>query len=456
MGLVLASSESLDSDLSSSFLTEHRHFQGRPHLNPRAKHPRRPFHWSQPKSLTRHDLAAAADLSPSQYSSHRDPLPHHLTLYHANLARHRTPRPNDPYSSDTAQSRRTHQSSSRKRSKFDSAEGIALARAQDVQLPGEDRRPPSLERQDAFRDGSTAKRKRGDGSESSQESQESQREVEELYRMGLLYDDEHLRGEGFSLGSIAREREGEVVWNVRYRPEKRRGRAVRRDSQGGFQELNLALSFARLGEDEALRAWLVRDEEEEEEEEEGEEGEGGIFRMERIVETCAGDVDESRDAVEETIEERIARIKSTIAATLNFDCPVQDEEMTGVEEQDMAVTPVETVTNETIDQRVTRIKSELGALYQKKIEEQSATTNTAEEDFNERDEAYYQDLIVRFEKLKRRPTAQEANNDDNNNDDWAFLDMALDGPSGNDTTTAIPVDIEVADDTWIMLGSDGS
>ena len=122
---------------------------------------------------------------------------------------------------------------------------------------------PSLERGDAFWDGRACKAKRKrefasrDGSQERTESQQSREEVEELYRMGLLYDDERVRGEGFSLGGLQRERDGvgEVVWNVRYRPVGRRGRAlVRRERDNvGFEGLSLALSFTRLREDEALR-----------------------------------------------------------------------------------------------------------------------------------------------------------------------------------------------------------
>jgi len=473
MGLVLAQSESFDSDLAPSFLTEHRHFQSRPHLNPHAKHPRRPFHWSNLKSLTRHELAAGS--SSSQTPS--PPPPHHLALYHANLARHRTPRYNDPS---------THQFSSRKRDQFiDSDEGIALARAQDVKLPGEARRMPSLEREDAFWDGRTCKPKRKresylDSPGSSQErteSQQSQEEVEELYRMGVLYDDEQLRGEGFSLGRLQRERPPaqEAMWNVRYRPAKRRGRAVRRGSEVRFEGLNLALSFARLGEDEALRGWLVGDEggdQGEEGEDEDEDEGGGIFLMEG-VETYAAvatrarevsthtEVDESADVVDNTIEERVQRIKKRVAELTGDEYTgrgAEDEDEQAVEKKDTSVASVESVT-ETVDERVARIKSELGALYQKRVEEKSAA-EAVEDNAENTDAAYYhyQDLITRFEKLKRNavPTVQEAeNNNDDNNDDWALLDLILDG-SNADTTATAPVDTCDADDTWIMLGSNGS
>lgn len=80
-------------------------------------------------------------------------------------------------------------------------------------------------------------------------------EDEELYRRGILYDDEHLRGEGFSLGEIMHDTP--VVWNVRYRPAKRRGG---RAEGGEFEGLELALSFARLVDDEAVAKWLMRPE----------------------------------------------------------------------------------------------------------------------------------------------------------------------------------------------------
>lgn len=87
------------------------------------------------------------------------------------------------------------------------------------------------------------------------EAEAEAREIDELYRMGLLYDDEYERGEGFSLARIERE---EPVYSVRVRPTKR-GRAapVRRDWELDDASLAVDLAFSAFAEDEALAAWLI-------------------------------------------------------------------------------------------------------------------------------------------------------------------------------------------------------
>ncbi|AEO68638.1 uncharacterized protein THITE_2130362 [Thermothielavioides terrestris NRRL 8126] len=136
------------------------------------------------------------------------------------------------------------------------------------------RRPPSLERQDAFRDERTAKRRRESGAESvsgnlegeetdqrcfgrsrgerDYEEEQEAAEVAELYRLGLLYDDEHERGEGFSLASIVRP---EPVYSLRVRPARKKGG---RDA-GAEQNfaLSVDLAFSAFGEDETLAGWLL-------------------------------------------------------------------------------------------------------------------------------------------------------------------------------------------------------
>ncbi|KAK4097626.1 hypothetical protein N658DRAFT_518506 [Parathielavia hyrcaniae] len=150
----------------------------------------------------------------------------------------------------------------------------------DVSSDGRQRRPPSLERQDAFRDEKTVKRQQRrcswDDDETSSpslrrattttrtgfptrvsrttsEEDDDAREIAELYRMGLLYDDEHERGEGFSLGQIVLE---EPVYPVRVRPARRRGREKSFGSGSG-PSLKVDLAFSALAEDEALARWLV-------------------------------------------------------------------------------------------------------------------------------------------------------------------------------------------------------
>lgn len=255
MGLVLPNPS--DPDFLDTYLTSHRHLPSRdPFSNPRAKHPRRPFAWSQWKNLTRHERLAQAD--PEVSAS--PPRPHHLTLYNANLARHRQPRSPSARSSPSQAGHAYYPS--------DIAEGHLVALSE-VPLPGElpvtyHRRPPSLSREDAFRDARTSRKR---------PSPSLYADDEELYRLGLLYDNEHERGEGFSLDKIVHE---EMVWEVR--PAKR-GRNMKRNGRkdasmnnlnkgvGGngqdFCALELALSFAALGEDDALAAWLLKPGEEE-------------------------------------------------------------------------------------------------------------------------------------------------------------------------------------------------
>jgi hypothetical protein len=139
-------------------------------------------------------------------------------------------------------------------------------------------RPPSLERQDAFREEKTvkAKRRRGRGRPSTTASAATWTEDEqhspvhlgagdldasetaELYRMGLLYDDEHERGAGFSLDAIARDPEA-PVYSLRVRPA-RGSRSDERDDRGGRggnAALSVDLAFSAFGEDEALAGWLL-------------------------------------------------------------------------------------------------------------------------------------------------------------------------------------------------------
>ncbi|KAK3357915.1 hypothetical protein B0T25DRAFT_174228 [Lasiosphaeria hispida] len=227
----------------------HKHLPGRTgahYLHEQSKAPRRPFHWSQSKVRTRHENCVAA-LADFAGTNTRTPAPHHLTLFAANVAHHRR-----PASFDRAREFRARQPWA-----GDVIEGCVLAREPGVRLPGERRRPPSLERQNAFRDARTVKRmglKRGFSEDGADEA--------ELYRLGLLYDDEHERGSAFSLNAIVHD---DPVWNVKFK-EERRGKKKQR--QRGFGEvmsegevvnlaLDLALSFAAFGDDEALAAFLI-------------------------------------------------------------------------------------------------------------------------------------------------------------------------------------------------------
>ena len=312
---------------------------------------------------------------------------------------------------------------------------------------------PSLERQDAFWDGNTAKRKRLVQAQYVEEVGD-----EELYRRGILYDDEYERGEGFSLAEIVHDASAEVGWNVRYRPAKRRGRAVKREGgrERGFEGLELALSFARLGEDEALAEWLMAPGEEEVVyDDEGEEEEEVVVEGEEVAvveDQLVAPVEAAEEDIGDTIEQRVERIKKRVAELPGAHQTVRAEEsiaatVTASEEQEecaavVAEEPV-VVEEETIEQRVARIRkrvAELTALHQEDVEDEAVASGDEKEDVRE------------YEEYIREPHWQDVDNNDN--DDWAFLDVILDC-SGNGTATAVYVDAD-ADDAWIMLGSDGS
>ncbi|KAF5004783.1 hypothetical protein FDECE_8722 [Fusarium decemcellulare] len=126
-------------------------------------------------------------------------------------------------------------------------EGQDLARS-NVPLPS-DRfrlvRKPTLEREEAFRDASTAKLRRS-------QTATDDAEVAELYRMGLLYDDEQDRGEGFDLNSIEHE---EPVYSIR--PAKRSRKNKKSHSFSFNEPLHLDLSFTDLGGDQTIAQFLA-------------------------------------------------------------------------------------------------------------------------------------------------------------------------------------------------------
>lgn len=126
--------------------------------------------------------------------------------------------------------------------------GRDLARS-DVPLPsdGHRRRPPSLERQEAFRDARTVKRR-------------TTIDDAELYRLGLLYDDEHERGSGFNLDAIVHD---EPAYTLNMRPAKRGRKRKSDQAHGPVRDLPLNLSFAALGDDEALAHFLISPDEDE-------------------------------------------------------------------------------------------------------------------------------------------------------------------------------------------------
>jgi len=246
-----------------------------------AKHPRQAYHGhgnnsNNPNSLRRDERVRA---------NHRARA--------ARLRQQHVPSP----SAIRAAASETHHVKPRNPWAADADEGCALARSL-VQLPGEThanihnnnnntssyrqtrrnsrsrssgsssssspdrRRPPSLERQDAFRDEKTAKRRRvaeprslsssvSEWEHQQQRAAQEAEEIAELYRLGLLYDDEHERGAGFSMAQIVREAPAYSM-RVRERGGGKRGRS----GEFGFRPLE-QLAFSVFGEDAALAGWLV-------------------------------------------------------------------------------------------------------------------------------------------------------------------------------------------------------
>jgi hypothetical protein len=76
-------------------------------------------------------------------------------------------------------------------------------------------------------------------------------QVAELYRMGLLYDDEQVRGEGFNLDSINHQ---EPIYSIRTAKPTRKSK--RSQSFSFNQPLHLDLSFTDLGGDETIAQLL--------------------------------------------------------------------------------------------------------------------------------------------------------------------------------------------------------
>lgn len=129
----------------------------------------------------------------------------------------------------------------------EAAEGAALAALGAVRLPREDplpapqlRRTPSLERQGAFRDPRTSKERR----------KEEERDITEMYRLGMLYEDEHNSGSGFNLDGVGRP-------EYTIRPAKTRRRKTRQRSYEDDLQLALDLSLAELGRDESFARYLL-------------------------------------------------------------------------------------------------------------------------------------------------------------------------------------------------------
>ncbi|KAI5465313.1 hypothetical protein BGZ63DRAFT_373264 [Mariannaea sp. PMI_226] len=114
-------------------------------------------------------------------------------------------------------------------------------------------RTPSLEREDAFRDASTTK-----GNVHLQRHPVNEdAELAELYRMGLLYDDEqdHAEAVNFNLNSIKHQ---EPLYSIRPAKRSRKSKSQRRHSELD-QPLYLDLSFTDLGNDHTIAQFLSPD-----------------------------------------------------------------------------------------------------------------------------------------------------------------------------------------------------
>ncbi|KAK1470112.1 hypothetical protein CCUS01_06496 [Colletotrichum cuscutae] len=125
----------------------------------------------------------------------------------------------------------------------EAAEGRNLA-SSGHKLPGEHRRTPSLERQDAFRDPRTTKARL---------YPEDAPDIKELYRLGLLYDDEHIRGPAFGLEVINHHSEPEYTMRPAKRARKSKPQQISYDDD---VQLALDLSLAELGRDESFAQFL--------------------------------------------------------------------------------------------------------------------------------------------------------------------------------------------------------
>ncbi|KAH6838617.1 hypothetical protein B0I37DRAFT_419550 [Chaetomium sp. MPI-CAGE-AT-0009] len=282
-----AADSDLDPDLSEPL--SYHYTRSRRTNRPSRLHPHATSHCLNPK--------AGSELSPCSrpIANNNNTTHSRHSTHHRRLHRHRL-----------RQNHHTHYAKPRIPWAADADEGRALARST-IRLPGErgggrsisrsrsswnnsssggrgedgsqnsspsstsGRRPPSLERQDAFRDEKTAKRRRQrhqqrqqqwreweewEGDEQEQEHdgglRDEQAEVAELYRMGLLYDDEHERGEGFSLDGIVRD---EPAYSLRVRPAKR-ARGEERARDGVFLSA-VDLAFSAFGADQAWAGWLL-------------------------------------------------------------------------------------------------------------------------------------------------------------------------------------------------------
>ncbi|KAB5569946.1 hypothetical protein GE09DRAFT_691681 [Coniochaeta sp. 2T2.1] len=121
-------------------------------------------------------------------------------------------------------------------------EGRDLARSS-AWLP----RRPSLEREEAFCGERPAKKRC--------RSEDGDETVRELYRLGLLYDNPHERGERFSFDSIVHDG---PLYSISVQQSRRRAKRRGSDRRGTWHHsLPLELSMTALEDDERLARFLV-------------------------------------------------------------------------------------------------------------------------------------------------------------------------------------------------------
>ncbi|KAK3387749.1 hypothetical protein B0H63DRAFT_470848 [Podospora didyma] len=236
----------LDCNSPSFFLTEHKYLQGRPTTtaaNPRGKHHRRPLPWKITKLFDAIGWSEDAD----QYRRHvweaeraghpvpkRPIKPHYLNYIRAIERRNAVLRIRctccyDYSRERVAGERRREWSRLRNEGKFMAALSLTLPGDHHSPSSSQDgekqpRRAPLVAAQQNEPDGGGSLfEDDGDDYENSEDVDDKDDDgIKELYNLGILYDDEHERGAGFSLNTIVRQ---EPVYRIAFRtPRKTRRR----------------------------------------------------------------------------------------------------------------------------------------------------------------------------------------------------------------------------------------
>ncbi|KAK0717523.1 hypothetical protein B0T26DRAFT_675817 [Lasiosphaeria miniovina] len=280
---------------------ERRYFPGRAETGdalPGAKHRRRPLSgWSQEK-LYYAEQAYWNNPDDEQVKQH------YLTLAAANQAQNRQQHAPSLgwWDRSSGAEEQRGQRHIREGRAVEIVEGGDLARSA-LHLPSDrtakgGRRPPSLERQDAFRDPHTSKTSNpallvSQNPSSSGKKNKNKRtfrqhllsgsnddfpephgsgdyvdpgddiQVEDLYRRGILYDNEFERGSGFGFDAIVHDGAPRLFNVYEARPPAKRGRSAhgtKLDPQSNNPtDLSLPLDMSRgaFGEDSALAAFLI-------------------------------------------------------------------------------------------------------------------------------------------------------------------------------------------------------